>query len=428
MITNVNLIAFGTFGSPNGYRQTFFTGNIELSNIVKTFDLNSNAIKVVPNAKIYSIRKENLNSNFGISYSIYTFAKEQNSERGGTFIGSSILYSNQIANEAITLSVLNDFHSNVVAKNIINDIIQGNHSEKLSVSKPKDFDKVTYNLKDIGELSIPMNSNKYLVVYSEIRIDKIQSLFEKSIDLLSIYNTIYFTDNNEIAEFVYQKGLYKLIKIEEFNQEIEIVLQERKQKIINSISEFERKKQELQLDKETVLASLKNQLESIENSHIENEKVIRESKSNIEKINSFYNEFGRKIDDYSNQLRSNGKLDKVRQLYNENLQEFRNSVATLKQPQYIKKLDKIKTTSNLKQGNRSQYSQSTYQSDTFERQEYVSRGKSSKFNNYKVFTFVFGLLWLGTLCYFLLFDNQKKNEPELTNEQKMNTSQTPIPN
>ena len=33
MITNVNLIAFGTFGSPNGYRQTFFTGNIELSNI-----------------------------------------------------------------------------------------------------------------------------------------------------------------------------------------------------------------------------------------------------------------------------------------------------------------------------------------------------------------------------------------------------------
>ena len=59
MNKNINLIAFGTFGNPNGFRQTFFIGRTELSQVVKTFDLNTNAIKLIPNSKVYSIRKEN---------------------------------------------------------------------------------------------------------------------------------------------------------------------------------------------------------------------------------------------------------------------------------------------------------------------------------------------------------------------------------
>ena len=56
MNKNINLIAFGTFGNPNGFRQTFFIGNKELSERVKTFDLNTNAINLLPNSKIYAIR------------------------------------------------------------------------------------------------------------------------------------------------------------------------------------------------------------------------------------------------------------------------------------------------------------------------------------------------------------------------------------
>ena len=109
MNNNINLIAFGTFGNPNGFRQTFFIGNRELSKSVKTFDLNTNAIKLFQDAGIYAIRKEYAAGHNIISYSVYSFAKEQNSERSGTFIGSSILFTGKIAEENITIKLLNEF-------------------------------------------------------------------------------------------------------------------------------------------------------------------------------------------------------------------------------------------------------------------------------------------------------------------------------
>ena len=47
----------------------------------------------------FSIRKEFANGFNSIAYSVYTYAREQNSDRSGTFIGSSILYTNKIAKE-----------------------------------------------------------------------------------------------------------------------------------------------------------------------------------------------------------------------------------------------------------------------------------------------------------------------------------------
>ena len=232
MTSNVNLIAFGTFGSPNGFRQSFFSGNKEIEKSIRTFDLNSNAIKVVSNSKLYSIRKEINNHIKGISYSLYTYAKEQNSERGGTFIGSSLLFTNEICKEGLTVSILNDFHDKILVKNVHDNIIIVNHSDKLSVSKPKDFDKIEFDLRPIEFLDSTFNQNNYLVVYTELKIEKLQVLFNKALTLLGNYSTIYFTDNNEIAEFVYQKGLYKLLKVDGFDQEIANIEYEKQQKIL----------------------------------------------------------------------------------------------------------------------------------------------------------------------------------------------------
>ena len=149
MATNINLIAFGTFGNPNGFKQTFFIGNKELSKAVKTFDLNTNAIKLFANSKLYSIRKEYVSGYNTIAYSLYTYAKEQNSDRSGTFIGSSILYVNKIAEEQITVNQLNEFHEYLIQKNVSNDAISVNHSDNLTVLKPKDFDKIQFNLRPL---------------------------------------------------------------------------------------------------------------------------------------------------------------------------------------------------------------------------------------------------------------------------------------
>lgn len=437
MNKNINLIAFGTFGNPNGFRQTFFIGRKELSQVVKTFDLNTNAIKLIPNSKVYSIRKENLNGLNSISYAIYTFAKEQNSERGGTFIGSSLLYTSEIANESLTISLLNDFHESLISKNVQNDIIKVNHSDKFSVTKPNDFDKIHFNLNTIEDVNFSHFSNKVLVVYSDIKYDAIKTLLQKSLELLNSYDTIYFTDNNEIAEFVHHKGLFKLVKVDGFEQEIAAIHNERKYKISNSISEFEREKQKLDTDKSFVLSEIDNQIQNGERAHNENDRIIKESKNNLEKVNSFYNEFSKKLDDYINQLKSGRKLEQVKELYNENKRIFVTSITELKQPIYIKNLPKVKANSNL-QVERQRITASNFESISHEN-SYESPRKRRKFNYYKISTFILSLLWIFTIVYLVWFREVPKdatqNEPIVHLEEPVKIPEpikviepTPLPN
>ncbi|RZK18964.1 MAG: hypothetical protein EOO43_12095, partial [Flavobacterium sp.] len=119
MGNNYFISTFGTFGNPNGFQQSylFAQGKENIARSIKMFDLNTNAIKLFANSKVYAIRKEFVNDHRVISYSIYSYAKEQNSERSGTFIGSSILFIDQIVDENITLRNLNEFHSSLAEKN-----------------------------------------------------------------------------------------------------------------------------------------------------------------------------------------------------------------------------------------------------------------------------------------------------------------------
>lgn len=323
---NINLIAFGTFGNPNGFRQSFFSGNKELSEKVRTFDLNTNAIKLLPNSKIYAIRKENINGINSISYSIYNYAKEQNSSRSGTFIGSSILYVHEIADEDISIRLLNDFNQNLLNKNVLNDTITVIHSDDLSVSKPKDFDITTRHLRQIEDINFNQFSNKYLVVYCEVKFDNLKNLFSNSLDLLNVYDTIYFTDNNEVAEFVHQKGMYKIVQTNDFEREIEDRKNEKKQNSENSVSDFLNEKKKLEEDKRNLVNELKLQLENNEKLHSENEKILRKSKDDINSVAEYYSQFSEKIDDYLNQIRSERKIDHVRELYNESKRIFIDSM------------------------------------------------------------------------------------------------------
>ena len=428
MNSNYFISAFGTFGNPNGFRQSFwFTTDRDFVKSIKTFDLNTNAIKLFPKSKVYSIRKELCGGRNIIAYSIYSYAKEQNSDRSGTFIGSSILFTNKITEEQVTISQLNEFHENLVNKNVQNDIITVNHSDKLSVIKPKDFDKISYQLKSIEDLNYIQTSDKILVVFCETNPEKLQHFLKKAIDLLNVYDSIYFTDSKEVAEFVNQKGIFRLIQNvgekRDLEQEIQKLQEERKRKIEQSLSDFEKERQKLEDERKKLTEEYKEQIERNEKLHLENKRKIDESKSDLARINQLYSEFSRKINDYINQLKSTKKQDEVKQLYNDTKRHFSDSINQIKKPNYLSNISNTTSKSELREDDHYTNFEHDYR---FSRRRDEKREYQLAF--FKIATFaLFGIL-IGTLVYILFF--HKKEETTYfsdlpTDVEQVDSIQTP---
>lgn len=412
MAGNINLIAFGTFGNPNGFKQTFFIGQKELFKSVKSFDLNTNAIKLFVNTKVYAIRKEYTNGFNALAYSVYSYAKEQNSDRSGTFIGSSILFTNKIADEQITLNQLNEFHNHLINKNVKNDTLLVNHSDKFSVAKPKDFDKIDFHLRKIENLKFTQNSDRILVVFCNTSDVHLIDFYKKAVDLLNVYDTIYFTESREIAEFVNQKGIFKLIQNvgdkKDFDKEINDLIEERKRKREQSISDFEREFQRINDDKNRTIQEFKTLLEQNERTHLSNEKILKDSKDDVNKIGQYYDDFLNKTKSLINQLRhNNGKLEDVKEIHNGNKVLFNNGVSDLKRPNYITNIPKAKPKSNLVTDNQNQRFDSISNGSQNKNER---RKKKSKIDIFKVATLILSFLLISTLVYFLFIKADKITE------------------
>lgn len=420
MNNNINLIAFGTFGNPNGFRQTFFIGNGELLKYIRTFDLNTNAIKLFVGARIYSIRKEYAANQNLISYSVYSFAKEKNSERSGTFIGSGILYTERIADEKITIKLLNEFQKDLYSKNVKDDVILVNHSNHFSISRPSDFDKTEYNLKEIEDLNFSQNSGKTLVVFCDTRPEKLQYYFKRSIDLLNVYDTIFFTQSREVAEYVARKGIFKLIQNvpekKEFEEEIKSLQAERKRRIEALIAHFEKEISRLEEAKNKTLNEFKEKINHNEQLHQENLKTIKESRNDLEQVKIIYADFSGKLEEYSNQLRSGRKLDEVKSLYNENKQIFIDCIQQKKRPDFINEIPETKVNTSLK---KELHPLLPNDNDPTPDHRKIRSNPRSKIDIFKVTTLLLFLLWAGTLGYFLFIkeDNHEEvNNKEATHE------------
>ncbi|ANF51941.1 hypothetical protein A0O34_16105 [Chryseobacterium glaciei] len=398
--------AFGTFGNPNGFRQSFFLGgNTAIVKDIRTFDLKTDAIMLFPKSRIYSIRKDYAAGRNLISYSVYTFAKEQNSHRGGTFIGSSLLFVDKIGSESLVINVLNEFHDSLEDNNVSEGVITTNHSNKFSVIKPNDFDKIGFNLKDVDDLNFVQSTHKYLVVYNETSPDQLQKLFSKSIDLLNVYDTIYFTESHEIAEFVRQKGIFKIVDANGFTREIESLREERLRLVQSLIQEFEREKEKLTEDRRKIIDDLNKQIDQNKVCHQENEKKIKDSEGGIKIIEDEYAEFSRKIENVINQLKSDGNLESAKKTYQENKRNFSGKI---NQNKNIDSLHSISTSgsrfpsvsnSNLKYGN---------DFSDFSRNDRNSRSKESKLDVYKIAAFILLLILIASyVCYFVFYYSAK---------------------
>lgn len=390
---------FGTFGNPNGFRQSFgLGGNAEIAKDLKTFDLKTDAVKLFPKSKIYAIRKDYAGGCNLISYAVYTFAREQNSNRGGTFIGSSLMFIDKIGSESLIIDVLNEFHTSLQKNNVSDDVITVNHSDHFSIQKPKDFDKIGFNVRDINDLNFVQSTGKYLVVYGETNPDQLQSLFNKSIELLNTYDTIYFTQSAEIAEFVQQKGIFKIVNTEGLEKEIGKLHEDRIHAVQNSINEFEKEKEKLKEERKQLIDDLTRQIRQNEKRHQENEQKILESKNGINVINQEYDQFSKKIDEVVSILKTEGKLETARKQYNEDKRLFINKINQNKE---VELLGSVSSSNTRVQGSRPGQSYGNNHSELTIGSQNNTK-KKSKLDGFKIATAVLSLLLIVSYIFYFM--------------------------
>ena len=417
---NVYVYAFATFGHPSDFQQAcILPVKNKLPHKIKLFEL-THAIKVFPKSNLHSLRFERINGVIYISYSIYTYTKELLSDRDGTFIGSSILFSNEIPDESLVIENLIQFHNILTSKNIKDDRLLINHLKDFTLPKSifDDFNQKDFNVTKLDSKLELSNSNSSLVIWSND--NNLGKNYKKAIQLFEKYDTIYFTENKEIAEFARSRGIYKTIDETGFDNEINTLIEEKKRKREQSISEFEREVQRINEDKNQTIQEFKNQIEQSERTHNENDRKLKESKEDINKIGQFYDDFLNKTKNLINQLRhNNGKLEEVKQIHNSNKILFNNGISDLKKPNYTTTISKPKPKGNL---------HAEHQRQEFEnrsghrRREEREEDKVYKIDIYKIATLILAFLLIITWVYFLFFKSNSENETEIIqNQEQVNT-------
>lgn len=403
---NVDLIAFGTFGTPHGFRQSSFLRNPHFLKL-KTFDLNTNAIKLFPGNTVYSIRKEHVGGLNAIAYSVYSYAKERTSDRGGTFIGSSLLFYEKIAEEGLTVRCLREFHNDVMKDNVIGDIIQVSHSDKLVAKKPANFDKMGVGLKDIaGDLNFTESTQQSLVVYSEVTPEsKLTELFRKSAELLGLYDTVFFTASVETGQFVREKQLFKIVDYKGFIREIESYRihkeEERKRKIREGIEKLERERTQLTEARTRYETRSRSQMEENEKQHTENRRQMDAAGLQHEKVSRQFGESLRQIGEAILQIREESKSpEEAADIIEENRRQL--EAAHGKAIPHL-----IRNLSHPDRGRDAFYPEKKNQ--PLQKETFLSRINLPIHPEvYKALALLFFVLWLFTLLFFLLSGDKKE--------------------
>lgn len=332
MSQNIYLIVFGTFGNPHGFRQSILTRSNESIQLnVKAFDLKTDAITLFPNSKVYAIRKDVVNGNKALSYSIYTYAKEKNSDRGGTFIGSSILFLNSIPSSYQIVNCLNELQNNLVSNNVNNDTIIVNHSDEfINLAFPSTYNNLGSNLNEIKDINFHQFTNNNAVVYVKTEQETLVKIFDKANALLNYYDTIYFTESREIATYAQKKGLFKVMELTNFEKEIQKVEEDKIKKLEASINELVNEKITLENEKLRSIENLRNLIDQSEKIHNDNKRRIDESRHELNEVNQRYQVFFSKIDDLIYRLQNGYNTTDIKAQHNENKRRFIDSMNQIK--------------------------------------------------------------------------------------------------
>ncbi len=386
MSNPISLIAFGTFGNPNGFTHSIFIGDPNLKNSLKTFDLNTNAIKLFQGEKLYSIRKENISNKTYISYSVYQYAKEPNSNREGSFIGISVVSINYFINEYLIINILNDGINNLYKNNVTNEIINVNKSDQFIVNNIKDFDKIEINSYNLN-LKKNQKPDKSLFIYTLTDENNLSKLLKESTHLLNSYDTIYFSQNSNIAEEVIKKGLFELIEQKDFEQKINQIIELEKQKILETKTKISNSITSLREDLNKIISQKESSIAYKTEIHQKNTDLIHHEKKELNEIKQ---NFTSKI---------NHLINKFNQSNNDQLPEIEGDILILKNDLNKNNSISTNTVQSIENHTNVRKVENRHQAPHFENYDHNNIKKENGISLSKISSIVMFLALIG-LSYF----------------------------
>ncbi|MRJ11300.1 hypothetical protein EDL98_09470 [Ornithobacterium rhinotracheale] len=296
------IAVYGTFGHPNGFTQSLYGKTREIGKI-ETFDIRTTAIKLFKGTKMYRLRKEKVGGSKVFSFAKYSYAKEKNSSRGGTFVGVGVLGVNRLPEVSQSLSILDKFLYELM--NNPNNI----QEERIMVSHSKE-----YEMPDMGMfvplmdcVSEPVEDVKFigegeeLLIFSESvsnKEDLIRLIVDCGLELLSDYDSIYFTSSEEISKYTYNKNIIEVVDEALLQNKMNIIKQKRKKECDKII---EKAKSWIDDFKEFI-KNREEKIKHLKKIHQENESRLKSFEDESEKINSIVEESFQKIEKISESL------------------------------------------------------------------------------------------------------------------------------
>lgn len=222
MNTRVGLGVFGTFGEPNGYQQVFYND----VNFQGSLDLNEEEIEFYPGEDLYAVRREMIDGVYTVCFCIYSYVRELNTERFGTFAGSTIVLQEGYAEADYVYRALKSLNDSVLSNNanVENNILVATQAADLVVRESEELMALRANTIPISKtpfFSAAVHEGRRLFVTpnplsEDPKERQIINFFEKALRDYNDTDSLFFSSDRGVYEFVVKNRALEVTDWDEF--------------------------------------------------------------------------------------------------------------------------------------------------------------------------------------------------------------------
>ncbi|MBX2907649.1 MAG: hypothetical protein KF744_16510 [Taibaiella sp.] len=222
MNNRVGLGVFGTFGEPHGYQQVLYYD----VNFAGSLDLDEDEIEFYSGNDLFAVRREIVDGVYTICFCIYSFVRELNTERFGTFIGTTIVLQDGYAEADYIYRALRNLHDNVLSEkaNIENDILVAQQASDVVVKESEDLVALRANTIPISKTpffsAAVHEGRKFFVtpnpLSEDTREQQVINFFEKALKDYNDTDSLYFSFDRGVYEFVEKSHTIDVTDWDEF--------------------------------------------------------------------------------------------------------------------------------------------------------------------------------------------------------------------